>query len=74
MIAWESAKQIQEQVAGVPDNWLHRFAAARPNDIRKLGEHSNSTLLFRSSAVLEAVESGELKRKRNLAKAGEEAA
>lgn len=62
-LVWATAKTIQSEIAEVPNNWLQRFAVARPDDVRKLGDSSNSTLLFRISAVLEAIESGELKRR-----------
>lgn len=65
MIVWGRAKDIQREVANVPMNWLYRFAVGRPKDIRKLGEGQGSTLLFRASAVLESVESGEFKRAYN---------
>ena len=58
MIEWVSKKGCREKVAEVPDNWLVRFAANQPNDIRKFGDARNSTLLFRTSAVLAAVEAG----------------
>jgi hypothetical protein len=58
MIEWVSKKGCREKVAEVPDNWLVRFAANQPNDIRKFGDARNSTLLFRTAAVLAAVEDG----------------
>lgn len=60
MIAWGRKEDIQGVVANVPDNWLIRFAANRPNDTRKFGDSRNATLLFRSAGVLEAVEAGEM--------------
>ena len=62
MKVWASMKSIRAEVADVPENWLLRFASSRPGDIRKMGDSTNSTLLFRSSAVLDAIEAGELKR------------
>lgn len=62
MKIWASAAAVRAEIADVPENWLIRFAAARPNDIRKFGESANSKLLFRSAAVLDAIECGELKR------------
>jgi len=60
MIAWARRKDVQREVANVPDNWLVGFAVAHPDDVRKLGEAgSTATLLYRSSAVIEAVERGE---------------
>lgn len=58
MIEWVSKKGCREKVAEVPENWLIKFAANQPNDIRKFGDARNSTLLFRTSAVLAAVEAG----------------
>ena len=62
MKVWASMKSIRAEVADVPENWLLRFATKRPGDIRKMGDSVNSTLLFRSAAVLDAIEAGELKR------------
>ena len=56
MIAWGKKSDIRQQVANVPENWLDTFAVKQPNDIRKFGSAQNSTLLYRSSAILEAVE------------------
>lgn len=67
MIVWGRAEDIRAQVANVPTNWLYRFAAKRPNDVRKLGEAQGSTLLFRAAAVLEAIESNECVRAYNYA-------
>lgn len=58
MIAWGREKDIQAAVANVPHNWLVKFAAKNPAHIRKFGEARNATLLYRSAAVLEAVENG----------------
>ena len=59
MIAWGRMRDIQEQVANVPDKWLVAFATVHGSDIRKFGKSRNSTLLYRSAAVLAAVENGE---------------
>ena len=64
MMVWARANDIQREVAHVPSNWLIRFAVMRPDDVRKLGDERNSSLLFRVSAVLEAIETGECNRKR----------
>ena len=56
MIAWGKKSDIRQQVANVPENWLDTFAVKQPNDIRKFGSAQNSTLLYRSAAILEAVE------------------
>ena len=60
MIVWGRIDDIQEQVAHVPENWLRTFMVRHPADVRKFGTSRNSTLLFRSAAVLAAVEAGEL--------------
>ena len=56
---WATEKALKERVADVPGNWLERFMCARPNDIRKFGTAKNSRLMFRVSAVLDAIEAGE---------------
>lgn len=60
MIVWARMKKIQEMVADVSETWLDRFAAAEENknNVRKMGTYQNAPLLFRSSAVLAAVEAG----------------
>lgn len=58
MIEWVSKKGCRDKVAEVPENWLVRFAAAQPQDTRKFGNASNSTFLYRTTAVLAAIESG----------------
>jgi len=60
VIVWGRAGDIQREVANVPDNWLRTFMGRHPADVRKFGSSRNSTLLFRSDAVLAAVEAGEL--------------
>ena len=59
MIAWGRAEDIQREVAHVPENWLRMFMLRHPGDFRKFGNSRNSTLLFRTDAVLAAVEAGE---------------
>ena len=59
MIAWGRMQDIQREVANVPENWLRTFQVRHPADVRKFGTSRNSTLLFRSEAVLAAVEAGE---------------
>lgn len=59
MIAWGRRDDIQREVANVPDGWLTMFGIRHPSDIRKLGTSRNSTLLFRTEAILAAVEAGE---------------
>ena len=60
MIVWGRVEDIKREVANVPENWLRTFMVKHPADIRKFGTSRNSTLLFRSDAVLAAVEAGEL--------------
>ena len=60
MIVWGRMEDIRDKVANVPENWLRTFMVRHPGDIRKFGTSRNSTLLFRASAVLAAVEAGEL--------------
>ena len=67
MIVWGRAQDIQREIAHVPNNWLIRFAVMRPDDVRKLGDAECSSLLYRVSAVLEAIETGECNRKRKFA-------
>lgn len=55
---WATKKSIRESIADVPEGWLDRFAAEQPDDIRKFGDARNSTLNYRVSAVLEAIEAG----------------
>lgn len=64
MKIWASKRSLREEIADVPGNWLDEFAANRPNDIRKFGDAQNSTLLFRVSAVVDAVEAGQFFRRR----------
>lgn len=59
MKVWASKKSIREEIADVPEGWLDRFAVAQPADIRKFGDSRNSTLDYRVSAVLEAIEQGQ---------------
>lgn len=55
---WASRRSIRESIADVPENWLDRFAIAQPEDLRKFGTARNATLLYRTAAILEAVEQG----------------
>ena len=55
---WASKRSIRESIADVPENWLERFAVSQPEDLRKFGTARNATLLYRVSAVLDAVEAG----------------
>lgn len=58
MKIWASKKSIRAEIADVPEGWLDRFAAEQPEDIRKFGDSKNSTLNYRISAILEAIEEG----------------
>ena len=59
MIAWGRMPDIQREVAHVPQKWLAGFAIAHPGDVRKLGRGDNAAVLFRTAAILAAVEAGE---------------
>ena len=56
MKVWATMKDIKAEIASVPDNWLDRFAAAEPENIRKVASARNGKLLYRVSAVLDAIE------------------
>lgn len=56
MIAWARAERIQAEVADVTDEWLARFKATHLGDVRKLGPNRNARLLYRSEAVLAALD------------------
>lgn len=60
-------KKSMRQVCEAPDGWFDRFAINQPDDVRKFGDSNNSTLTFRVSAVLAAVEEGRYFRKRSTA-------
>lgn len=49
-------KMPGEGIADVPEGWLDRFAAAQPDDIRKFGDSRNCTMVYRVSAICEAIE------------------
>ena len=51
-------KDTVQRLTGCPDKWLYGFAATHRDDIRKFGHGGrNGVLIFRVSAVLEAIES-----------------
>lgn len=56
---WASANAIREEIADVPQNWLRGFAIAHPKDCRKFATTRNGSMLYRVSAVLDAIERGE---------------
>lgn len=58
MKVWASRRSIRAEIADVPEGWLDRFALAQPDDIRKFGDARNSTMVFRSAAVVAAIEEG----------------
>ena len=58
MKVWASRRSIRAEIADVPEGWLDRFAVAQPDDIRKFGDARNSTMVFRSAAVVAAIEEG----------------
>jgi hypothetical protein len=58
MKVWATKKSIRSEVADVPEGWLDQFAVSQPDDIRKFGDARNSTLNYRVTAVLEAIEAG----------------
>lgn len=58
MKVWASRRSIRAEIADVPEGWLDRFAVAQPDDVRKFGDARNSTMVFRSTAVVAAIEDG----------------
>lgn len=58
MKVWASKSALIAEVADVPENWLAEFAANQPGDIRKFAAAQNGRLLYRTAAVLQAVEEG----------------
>lgn len=56
---WASAAAIRSEIADVPGNWLKGFAIKHPKDCRKFASTRNGSMLFRVSAVLAAIETGE---------------
>lgn len=56
MIAWARADRIKAEVADVTDDWLTKFRATHLGDVKKLGPNRNARLLYRSEAVLAALE------------------
>ena len=59
MKVWASSRAIRSEVADVPENWLKGFAVRHPKECRKFATTRNGSMLYRVSAVLEAIESGE---------------
>ena len=58
MRVWASKDEVREEVASVPENWLMRFVQHQPGDVRKFADTSNGKVLYRVSAVLDAIENG----------------
>lgn len=56
---WASKDAIRTEVADVPENWLRGFALRHPKDCRKFAATRNGSMMYRVSAVLEAIENGE---------------
>lgn len=56
MKVWASKSAIMSEVADVPENWLAEFAAAQPDDVRKFAAAQNGRLLYRTAAVLQAID------------------
>lgn len=53
---WASKRSIRESIADAPEGWFDVFARYQPDDIRKFADARNSALVFRVSAVLDAIE------------------
>ena len=49
-------KRTLRTIVEAPDKWFDLFAINQPQDIRKFGDSTNSTLTYRVAAVLDAVE------------------
>lgn len=64
MIVWADKAALYREVAAAPENWLVRFAHEQPNDVRKLTEAPNGKLLYRSAAILDAIEQSKYIRER----------
>jgi hypothetical protein len=58
VIVWADRDALLREVATPPENWLVRFAREQPNDVRKLTEAVNGKILYRTAAVLDAIEQG----------------
>ena len=58
MKVWASKVALMSEVADVPENWLAEFAANQPGDIRKFATARNGRLLYRTAAVLQAIDEG----------------
>lgn len=56
MIVWARADRIKAEVADVTDEWLTRFRVTHLGDVKKLGPNQNARLLYRTSAVLAALD------------------
>lgn len=53
---WATAKSIRADIADIPEHVLAEFAVSHPADVRKYGPGRNSTLVFRTAAVLDYIE------------------
>ena len=56
---WASRDSLLAEVADVPDGWLRGFAMRHRKDCRKFATARGGKMLYRVSAVLQALESGE---------------
>lgn len=56
---WATKSALLAEVADVPDNWLRGFVITHPLDCRKFADSRSGKMLYRVSAVLAAIESGE---------------
>lgn len=64
MHVWATEKTIRREIAEAPEKWFDEFAAKQPDDIRKFGTATNSTMTYRVPAVLQAIEEGRYFRKK----------
>ena len=68
MKVWATERSFRSDIADAPEKWFDLFAVNQPDDIRKFGDATNSTLVYRVSAVLEAIEERRYFRKRPVSK------
>lgn len=58
-MVWATKKALMERVADVPENWLRAFVVRHPEHFRKFDLAKGGSAMYRVSAVLEAIETGE---------------
>ena len=68
MKVWATEDSVRAEIADAPEKWFDQFAVNQPDDIRKFGDATNSTLVFRVPAVLQAIEERRYFRKRPVSK------